>query len=354
MKTRQALALMVSLAAVALCWSGAWAGQPAGEITLMSYGGIVEDMYKAAVVQPFMKKFPGVTVKYFAGGSSAQMLGTLRAQRSSPQIDVAIMDTSVSDVGNKEGVLAKPDPAQVPSLTELFPQALVPGGFGPAVTFDHWVVVYDTDKVKPAPTRFADLWNPQLKRQISLPAMPNIQGIAATILTAKMLGQDYRQSIEAAVQKLKELAPAVQTFDPQPDGYTLVLGGSLSLATGWNARAQLFHDQSKGKMGVLLPAEGSVFQINTINLVAGSKNPGAAQAFINYALSADAQKAFTETMFYAPTNAKAKIAPAAAARVAGTPETMAKMIPVDWNWIATIRDQWNNRWRREIIPAGSR
>jgi putative spermidine/putrescine transport system substrate-binding protein len=257
-------------------------------------------------------------------------------------------------VGNKEGVLAKPDPAQVPALKELFPQAADPGGYGPAVTFDHWVLVYDTDKVKPAPTSFSSLWNPQFKRQISLPAMPNIQGIAATILTAKMLGTDYRQSIDAAVQKLRELAPAVQTFDPQPDGYTLVLGGSLTIATGWNARAQLFHDQSKGKLGVLLPAEGSVFQINTINLVAGSKNPVAAQAFINYALGTEAQKAFTETMFYAPTNAKAQIAPAAAARMAGTPEAMAKMIPVDWDWIATVRDQWNNRWRREIIPAGGR
>jgi putative spermidine/putrescine transport system substrate-binding protein len=59
-------------------------------------------------------------------------------------------------------------------------------------------------------------------------------------------------------------------------------------------------------------------------------------------------------MFYAPTNATAKIAAAAAARIAGTPEAMAKMIPVDWNWIATIRDQWNNRWRREIIPASGR
>jgi putative spermidine/putrescine transport system substrate-binding protein len=354
MRIHRAFTWLLSLAALALTGSNAVAAQPSGEITLMSYGGIVEDMYKAAVVEPFVKKFPGVTVKYFGGGSSAQMLGTLRAQKSSPQIDVAILDVSVSDVGNKEGVFAKIDAAQVPSLKELFPQAADPGGYGPAVTFDHWVLVYDTDKVKPAPTSFSALWNPQFKRQISLPAMPNIQGVAATILTAKMLGVDYRQSIDAAVQKLRDLAPSVQTFDPQPDGYTLVLGGSITIATGWNARSQLFHDQSKGKLGVLLPAEGSVFQINTINQVAGSKNPVAALAFINYALGAEAQKAFTEAMFYAPTNAKARIEPAAAARVAGTPEAMAKMIPVDWSWIATVRDQWNNRWRREIIPAGGR
>jgi putative spermidine/putrescine transport system substrate-binding protein len=341
-------ALPVVLAAVAA------AAQPRGEITLLAYAGIFEDKYKAAVVEPFMKKFPGVSVKYFTAGNSAQMLGTLRSQRSNPQVDVAIIDASVSNVGNKEGVFAKLDPAQVPSLKELFPQAAVAGEFGPAVTFDHWTIVYDATKVTPKPTSFAMLWDPKYKGQISLPAMPNIQGIAATILTAKMQGTDYRQSIDAAVQKLKELAPAIQTFDPQPDGYTLILGNTLSVATGWNARSQLFHDESKGRLGVMLPSEGSVFQINTINLVAGSKNSATAQAFIDYALGREAQKAFTETMFYAPTNAKAEIAPAALARTASSPENMAKMIPVDWDWIATIRDQWNNRWRREIIPAGGR
>ncbi len=43
-------------------------------------------------------------------------------------------------------------------------------------------------------------------------------------------------------------------------------------------------------------------------------------AFANYALSREAQKAFTERMFYAPTNIKAEIAPAALARTASSPE----------------------------------
>ena len=27
------------------------------------------------------------------------------------------------------------------------------------------------------------------------------------------------------------------------------------------------------------------------------------------------------------------------------------MIPVDWNDILKVRDQWNNRWRREVISV---
>jgi putative spermidine/putrescine transport system substrate-binding protein len=27
------------------------------------------------------------------------------------------------------------------------------------------------------------------------------------------------------------------------------------------------------------------------------------------------------------------------------------MIPVDWSDVLKVRDQWNNRWRREVIAA---
>ena len=41
----------------------------------------------------------------------------------------------------------------------------------------------------------------------------------------------------------------------------------------------------------------------------------------------------------------------ALARTAAAPESRARMIPVDWAEIAKVRDQWNNRWRREVIAA---
>ena len=56
-------------------------------------------------------------------------------------------------------------------------------------------------------------------------------------------------------------------------------------------------------------------------------------------------------MFYAPTNGKAEIEAKALARTAASPENRARMIPVDWNEILKVRDQWNNRWRREVIAA---
>ncbi len=104
----------------------------------------------------------------------------------------------------------------------------------------------------------------------------------------------------------------------------------------------------------MLPSEGTIFQINTINLVKGAPHHDQAMAFVAHALSAPAQKAFTERMFYAPTNTTAQIAPEAAERTASAADNKAKVIPLDWTEMLKLRDGWNQRWRREVIAAGTR
>jgi putative spermidine/putrescine transport system substrate-binding protein len=330
--------------------------QPSGQITLVGYADIFQDHYRAAVVEPFMRRFPNIRVNYFPGNTSAQTLGMVRGQRGDPQTDVVIFDVTTAMIGNREGLFERISEQDAPALAELFPDArgVAGEGFGPAVTWDHLVIIYDAQRVQPAPTSLRALWNPALRGQIGISAPPNIQGLALTAIIARMEGADFRQTIDPAIARLRELAPLVATFEPQPDGATMVLGGQLLYATHWNARAQLQRDLSNGRLGVLLPPEGSVFQINTINVTAGTKNRAAAMAFVNYAIGQEAQKTFTERMFYAPVNARAQIAPAAVARTAAGEEARARMIPLDWGFVTTVRDQWNNRWRREVIAGSGR
>ena len=89
-----------------------------GTITLAAYSGIFQDNYQKAVVDPFMKKFPNVKVTYYPFPNSAQMLGALRAQKGSPQIDVAFLDVSIAKIGDRRGDLfAALDPAAAVSGT---------------------------------------------------------------------------------------------------------------------------------------------------------------------------------------------------------------------------------------------
>ena len=171
------------------------------------------------------------------------------------------------------------------------------------MTFDNLVLLYNKDQVKTAPTSWNALWDKQYAGKVTIPAVPDIQGTTLTIIANKMSGQeDYKKTVEPGIKKLGEVAPNVQTWDPKPDVYTPIANGQAALGIGWNARAQVYADTSGGKLGVVLPQEGSGFQINTINLVKNAPAGDAAKTFIDYALKPETQAAFTEAMFYAPTN----------------------------------------------------
>ncbi len=322
--------------------------------TVMSYSdGPFQDNYTAAVTAPYNGKGGSNQIAFFGSNSSATMLGQLRTQKTAPQVDVVIMDTAIAAIACAEGLIEKITPAMLPMMADLDAQAQDANGCGPGVTFDHLIIAYDAKAVTPAPTSLSILAEPKWKGRTGISAPPNIQALALTAVLAHANGGDWTKA-DAAMPALKAMAPNVQTFDPQPDGYTLILNGTLDFATGWNARAQLFKDRSEGKLGVMVPKEGTALQINTINLVKGGPHREAGLAFMQYALSPEAQKSFTEKMFYGPTNTKAVIAPAVAARTSAGPEVKPLVVPVDWNEMVKLRDGWTQRWRREVIPAGAR
>ena len=93
----------LAVTALALTLSAPAAIAQQKTVTLMAYSGIFQERYTKAVVEPFMKANPDIKVEFFGMPNSAQMLGTLRAQKAAPQADVVIMDVSVSKAGTDEG-----------------------------------------------------------------------------------------------------------------------------------------------------------------------------------------------------------------------------------------------------------
>ncbi|HEY0421022.1 MAG TPA: extracellular solute-binding protein, partial [Acetobacteraceae bacterium] len=187
------------------------------------------------------------------------------------------------------------------------------------------------------------------KEQIAIPGVPDIVGLSFLMMANKAFGgEDYRK-LDRGFEAVGNLAPAVLSWDPKPDAYTFIINGTASLGVGWNARGQIYSAGSEGKLAVALPDEGSLFQINVLGLVRGTKQPEAARAFIAYALGAEAQKSFTERMFYAPVNTRAQISQEAMARTAATPDRQARMLDVDWLEVAKFREAVTEQWRRKVL-----
>lgn len=319
-----------------------------GELTITSYASIWEEQFRAAVIDPFLEANPGVTVSYNARRSSAEMLSALQSEGSSATSDVAIMDVSVSNTGNSQGLFRTFDETEVPNLANVAPEFLNEDGFGPVIQADAVGLLYDTEEFEEAPQSWEVLWDDAYAGRVSIMAPPSGLGINLTAITAERIGEDFTESIDETIAELQELAPNVQSWAPNPDEYQSVLTGQTVLGIGQNARGQFYADQSGGRLGVTVPAEGTVYQLNTINIREGAPNEEVALAFIDHVLSAEAQEAFAAALFYAPTVTNAELPEDVASRVVQT-DGSTNIIEIDQAWLSTVREDWNSRWQREVI-----
>lgn len=350
-----AASLAVGVLALSACGAAdAPAATPAeetptsGVINVIAYASIWEQQYRAAVIEPFLEEYPDITINYVSKRSSAEMLSAIQAEGGRPSTDVAIMDISIANTGNEQGLFAKIDDADVPNLANVAPEFQNPEGFGPVVMLDAVALLYDTDTFDSAPTSWDVLWDDAYAGKVSVVAPPSGLGINLTAITSVMEGEDFTKSVDKSIARLSELAPNVQSWAPNPDEYQSVITGQTVLGMGQNARGQYYADESNGKLGVAFPDEGTVYQINTINLSEKAPNAGAAKTFINYALSAEAQTAFAEALFYAPSVTNAELPAEIADRVVSTDGSV-EIIPIDQAWLATAREEWTDRWKREVI-----
>ena len=307
--------------------------QATQDITVVGFFGLFQDKYTEAVIKPFEQANPDVKVNYRPVRNSAETLALLRLQRANPTVDLAILDVSVAAGANKEGLFTALDPRKVGNLADLQAWARPAGNMGAVISRDDLAIIYNTQQVKTPPTSWNDLARPEFRRKLAFP-IADTRGVVLLPIFARMAGKDYKDTIDPGIAQLKTIAPNVQTWEPQPDIYTAVRSGQAAIGIGWNGRGQYTHDISNGEVAVAIPKEGSVGQLNTINLVANAPQSDAAQRFVNYALSPEAQARFAAAVFYGPTNSKVKLDPALRTRIFGTPDVEKRAIELDWDWIS--------------------
>ncbi|MET3793683.1 extracellular solute-binding protein [Aquamicrobium terrae] len=328
----------------------------AQEITVMGYRGAFEENYVKAVIQPFEAAHPDIKVKYFGVQNAATSLGNMRAQKDAPAVNAVIYDLSVAKIASEEGLVEDISLDKLPNYADLSDIGKDLGGKAIPLTFDTLSLVYNTGVYPTPPDSWEELWNKKNDGMVILPAQGggDIQAILLTIVANRMAGEeDYKKDIRPGIDKLIEVAPLVQTWEPKPDAYTLVADGTANISIGYNARAQFFFDSTGGRVASVAPKEGTAAQINVISQIAKSPDSDATQTFINYAISPEAQANFAKAMFYAPTNSKTELDPETSARIPFTdPEKRANLIDVDWMAIGDLRETFLTSWRREIIPAG--
>jgi putative spermidine/putrescine transport system substrate-binding protein len=321
-----------------------------GNLNIIGYAGVWQDAFQKTVLGPFRQKYPNIKINYSAKRSSSDMLASLRAEGSAHQTDLAVMDEGVAITGNKSGMFQKVSATDVPNLTHVKKQFATTDGYGPVIMEDGIALLYSKKAFSKAPDSWNVLWDPAYKQKVAIMAPPSTLGLNLEAIVATMQGEDFTKSTTKAITRLTQLSPNVQSWMPTPDEYQTIITGQTVLSLGQNARGQYYADRSGGTLGVTIPKEGTVYQINTINLTKNAPDSAAAKTFMNYELSPEAQVAFAKEIYYAPSVDDVTLPADVASRVVATDGSQ-KIIHIDLKWFAGVQANWTQDWKSHVIGS---
>jgi len=146
-------------------------------------------------------------------------------------------------------------------------------------------IVYNSDKVNPAPTSWADLWKPEYAGK-----MVFLDDSRATIgLTLLTLGFDVNTKdpaqLDAAKAKLKLLVPSIKLFDSDSPK-TALIAGDVDLGMTWTGEAFLAQKENAA-IQYVYPTEGAILWQDNYAMPKDAPHADAAYAWLNYTMQGD-------------------------------------------------------------------
>ena len=286
-------------------------GQGEGSLSLVAWEGYAQDEW----VKPFQQQ-TGCTVKRKYAGSSDEMVTLMRSGAGYDLVS-ASGDASLRLIRGKDVQPVNPD--LIPGYSDFIealkspPHNTVDGvHYGISLQWGPNTLLYDTTKVKPAPTSWGALYDPKYKGKITVPDNPIQIADAALYLstTEPDLGIEdpyelNQEQFDAAVNLLKEQKPLVKKYWAlASDEIDLFKNGDAIIGASWPYQTNtLIADKVPVKDTI--PKEGATGWADTWMLSSKSKHPNCAYLWMKHVSTprVQAQQAiyFGET----PANTKA-------------------------------------------------
>jgi putative spermidine/putrescine transport system substrate-binding protein len=285
-------------------------GKGEGKLNLIAWEGYTQPQW----VKPFTKA-SGCKVSAKYGGSSDEMVTLMRTG----QYDAvsASGDASLRLILGKDvrGV----DPKLVPDFKNFIPALKSPSHntvngvhYGISLQWGPNTLLYNTKKVKPAPTSWGVLYSSKYKGKITVPDNPIQIADAALYLMKTKPGLGIKDPYElnsaqfkATVDLLKKQRPLVKKYwATAGDEIDLFKNGSATIGASWPYQTNTLI-AAKAPVKDLIPKEGATGWADTWMISSKAKHPNCAMQWIKWVSTpkVQAQQAiyFGET----PANTKA-------------------------------------------------
>ncbi|SHF42814.1 putative spermidine/putrescine transport system substrate-binding protein [Seinonella peptonophila] len=317
------------------------------ELTIAIFGGSWGDAIKENIVKPFEKEH-GVKVN-LVEGTSTVTISKLKQEKNSPTIDIALMDSGISELSFHEGLVEVLDASKLTNAKDLIPLGLQKSGDKPyGVVLGYWGlgIAYNPTKVKEAPTSWLDLWKSEYQNKVTIPTPETTGGLPLLQKMAELNGGST-DKINKGFEKIKSLN-TVAYFNGSGAASNLFQSGEVIIGAHYGGPVWALKDQGV-PIEFIIPKEGVLGAGSYWHLVKGSSKKELAMKFLDKAISVDAQKGIADQLYLAPVNKKVKLSEETASKMPyGKNGSIDDIVFPNYEEINKYRNAWNDQWNKEI------
>jgi putative spermidine/putrescine transport system substrate-binding protein len=170
----------------------------------------------------------------------------------------------------------------------------------------------------------------------------------ALVIIAAELAGGSAANVEPGFAKLAKLRPNKLTFF-WTDWAPLLKTGDTTGATEFDYYLETMKAQGY-PIDYVFPTEGAIGAAECAAVVAGTKNPELAQAFLNLMIDAGIQETFAIKTFQGPTNARVKLPADVAAKMSYGEDKLKRIRFFDPAFCYQNRPAWTERLTTEVVP----
>ena len=273
------------------------------QITVVNFGGANANAQKKAFYEPYEKAGNKlVAVEY--NGEQAKIKTMVEAKKVT--WDVVEVESPDAARGCDEGLFEKLDYSKLVDKADLLPAAVNECAVGIFV----WstVMAYNGDKLKTAPTSWADFWDTKKipgKRGMRKGARYNLE--FALLADGVKPADVYKvlatpAGADRAFKKLTELKPHIQWWEAGAQAPQFLVAGDVALTTVFNGRIDAANREGRN-LKIYWP--GGIYDLDYWVIPKGTPNKDAAQKFIAFGMQPANQAVYAQNIAYGPANTKA-------------------------------------------------
>jgi len=309
-------------------------------------------------IRPSIEKFQeetGIKVEVVAGADAEWFTKIKASNGKNPQYDLLILQPDTIERAVAADLLSPLDAEKVPNLADLYSsvqEKLTFDGqqYAAGFSMGQLGLAYRKDLVPVEPKKWTDLWNPEYKGHVAISSPSYSAGLQffSGLINAQGGQESNPEDVDAAFESLKELKDSIVAYPDNPGTIqTLLERGEAWIVPFWDGRI-LALQESGMDLGFVYPEEGAVAAAASWAVTKGSPNEVNAYKLLDYLISPEVQKDFSDKSFYGMTNKNVEYSDLLKEKIEIGEEAYGKLKWVDYKTATPQLTEWTNRWTQEL------